>query len=90
MHAIKAMLISKPKILLSILTLGVAGIAILYFTHPSDSSDMDASALPQVPAGFEAQLFAKEPLVGNPSAMAFVVAWLLAGKPATQTSIATH
>ena len=71
MHAIKFMLISKPKILLSVLTLGALGAAILYFTHPSDSSRMDASALPQVPAGFEAKLFAKEPLVGNPAAMAF-------------------
>ncbi len=53
------------------LALGVLVGAIFYFTHPSDSSQMDAAALPEVPAGFEATLFAKEPLVGNPGAMAF-------------------
>ncbi|MEO7317599.1 MAG: PVC-type heme-binding CxxCH protein [Chthoniobacteraceae bacterium] len=66
-----AALMSKPKILLLCLTLGVLGAAIVYFAHPSDSSQMDTAALPEVPAGFEAKLFAKEPLVGNPGAMAF-------------------
>ena len=59
------------KILSLCLALGVIAGAILYFTHPSDSSQMDADALPEVPAGFEAKLFAREPLVGNPGAMTF-------------------
>lgn len=67
----KAVRISKRKLLLATLTLGVLGAAILYYTHPSDSSQIDDAAMPQVPAGFEVTLFAKEPLVGNPSAMAF-------------------
>lgn len=64
-------LLSKPKILLFCLTLGVLGGAAFYFAYPSDSSQMDADALPEVPPGFEAKLFAKEPLVGHPGAMAF-------------------
>ena len=64
-------MMSKSKIFLLGLTLAVLAGAVLYFAHPSDSSQMDADALPQVPAGFEAKLFAKEPLVGNPAAMAF-------------------
>ena len=67
----KAALMSKSKMLLASLALGGLGAAALYFVHPSDSSLMDADALPQVPAGFEVKLFAKEPLVGNPAAMAF-------------------
>ncbi len=67
----QAVRISKRKLLLATLTLGVLGAAILYYTHPSDSSQIDDAAMPQVPAGFEVTLFAKEPLVGNPSAMAF-------------------
>ncbi len=62
---------STAKILLGLLALGSLAGAAFYFAHPSDSSQMDADALPQVPAGFEAKLFAKEPLVGNPGAMAF-------------------
>ncbi len=62
---------SKSKILLIGFGLCGLGAAALYFAHPSDSSHMDANALPQVPAGFEVKLFAKEPMVGNPGAMAF-------------------
>ncbi len=65
------MRISKVKLLLLALALGAVGAAGVYFTRPSDSSRMDPAALPQVPAGFTVELFAKEPLVGNPVAMAF-------------------
>ena len=36
-----------------------------------DAKDADLDALPTVPEGFEGQLWAKEPLVSNPCAMAF-------------------
>ncbi len=71
MHRMKITVMSKAKILLLGLGIAVLGGAVFYFAYPSDSSEMAEDALPQVPAGFEARLFAKEPLVGNPAAMAF-------------------
>ena len=62
---------TKTKVFLLGLTLALLGAVAFYFAHPSDSSQMDAAALPQVPAGFAVKLFAQEPLVGNPAAMAF-------------------
>lgn len=71
MHPMKLKRISKRKLLLAALTPGVAGVVAVYFLHPSDSSQMDPAAMPQVPEGFEVKVFATEPLVGNPAAMAF-------------------
>lgn len=62
---------SKPKIALLCLSLGLLAATVVFFTHPSDSSRIDATALPEVPAGFEVRVFAKEPLVGNPAALTF-------------------
>jgi glucose/arabinose dehydrogenase len=62
---------TKTKFFLLGLTLAVLGAVAFYVAHPSDSSQMDAAALPQGPAGFEVKLFAQESFVGNPAAMAF-------------------
>lgn len=58
------------RLAIALVLAAVAG-TLFYRAHPSDSGEMDASALPQVPPGFEAKLFAKEPLVRNPAAMSF-------------------
>ena len=63
--------LSKPKVILPCLTLAVLAGALFYLLRSADSGRTAAGALPQVPAGFEAKLVAKEPLVGNPAAMAF-------------------
>jgi len=41
------------------------------YSQSFDAKDADLDALPTAPEGFEVQLWAKEPLVSNPCAMAF-------------------
>lgn len=55
-----------------ILTAAVALLASPAFAaNPFDAGPTDPAALPEVPTGFKVSFFAKEPLVRNPSAMAF-------------------
>ena len=65
----------KPRRKSSHLLLGVAVLvalpALLLAVYLYVFDPVGARAVPQVPPGFEAQLFAKEPLVGNPAALAF-------------------
>ncbi len=63
--------LTTPRLLVFGTLCALVAAPVAYFTHPSDSSRMDTTALPQVPAGFEVRMFAKEPLVGHPSALAF-------------------